>query len=46
MSRLPESRHRALAGAAWPSTRVGEAMHALARHAGLPVDRERTGSAA
>ena len=33
MSSLPDLR-----SAAWPSNRVVEAMQALARHAGLPVD--------
>jgi ATP-binding cassette, subfamily B, bacterial len=37
MSRRRESHIAALTGAAWPSSRVAEAMQALARHAGLPV---------
>ena len=38
MNRQPEPNTVEIADAAWPSTRAGEALHALARHVGLPVD--------
>src|SRR5580765_1851094 len=37
MSRRLESHSATLTDAAWPSSRVAEAIQALARHAGLPV---------